>query len=239
MLSPNKLTNKLTSLITAAIFPASCLGCGADNYWLCRNCIPHVPISHPSECPYCRQTTRKFNTCGQCRESGILNGLWIIGPYVKSWQSIIHHLKYVYLESMIPDIISIISPRLNAFRQDLDKKTVITAVPITKQRRLSRGFNQSELLAKEIAQVMGLKYIPLLKRTGRTKTQSQLTRRGRIDNIKSSMIRTLAVEKMPKFVIIVDDVYTTGATIEACAKVLKNHGASNVWGLALARGKYK
>ncbi|MFH0951827.1 MAG: double zinc ribbon domain-containing protein [Patescibacteria group bacterium] len=234
--------NKKGSIIkrlTELVFPASCFGCGVDDSWLCPTCQDQVIIDRPAECPYCHKPTKQNRTCPACREMGLLKGVWVIGNYRPAWQSLIHGLKFSFLESMKEDIISLITPALDQFKSCLADDYTVTAVPLARSRFLDRGFNQAELLARPIAKYLDIPYYNLLSRTGRAESQSRLTKEARKDNIVRLKIKCKNVENIPESVIIVDDVYTTGVTMEACAKALKSRGARNIWGIVLARGDWQ
>ena len=112
----------------------------------------------------------------------------------------------------------------------------VTPVPLHRRRLFSRRYNQSALLAREIAASAGLAFEPdLLVRTRNTKSQINLTRHGRFENVRGAFAlrpgRTVAGRR----IILIDDVMTTGATVNACAKALKRAHAVSVGVLTLAR----
>jgi competence protein ComFC len=108
----------------------------------------------------------------------------------------------------------------------------VTSVPIAPSRYRERGYNQSELLAKLVARQLRLPYHAGLARTS-SQHQLGLGRAGRLQSVQGAFyaIRTWADQRL----LIVDDVVTTGATLEACARELQLAGAGEVWGLAVAR----
>lgn len=112
---------------------------------------------------------------------------------------------------------------------------VVTAIPLSPKRYKHRGYNQSELLAKEIASSFGWVYKGLLKRRSSEFSQVEVKhRKRRKDNIKGVFeINTLEI---PPEILLVDDVITTGATIEEATKILKKAGAKKVVVCALAMG---
>jgi ComF family protein len=117
----------------------------------------------------------------------------------------------------------------------IEKEFVVTAVPISKERALWRGFNQSELIARELAEQTGLEYSTMLKRDVESRAQVGLTRKERLKNIQDKIHIIDGLNVRRKRVLLVDDVITTGATLAECAKVLRKAGASEVWGLVLSR----
>lgn len=112
---------------------------------------------------------------------------------------------------------------------------VLCPVPLHWTRKFSRGFNQSEMLASFVAKERGWKMENLLRRVRPTGSQVGRKRKARLEALKGSF-RVLSGVHVPSSVILVDDVSTTGATLEECAKVLKSAGVLMVQGLVLAHG---
>jgi len=114
---------------------------------------------------------------------------------------------------------------------------MIIPVPLHKKRYAERGFNQATLLARELKKVI---QVPVktkrLARAKNTPHQARLNREGRLKNVENAF-RILSPEKIQgKQILLVDDVYTTGATMQTCAEVLLEAGAKDVYGWTLARG---
>ena len=105
-------------------------------------------------------------------------------------------------------------------------------VPMTKAKKRKRGYDQSELLAREAAKTLGLPCLPLLEKRKETETQHQLPRRQRLSNVKNSY--EARPEARGKALLLVDDIVTTGATLRECAKALYEAGAARVTGLCAA-----
>jgi ComF family protein len=109
----------------------------------------------------------------------------------------------------------------------------IVAVPLASRRYAERGFNQSDAIAKIIAEIGDMPIGRFVERVRETKHQARLTRKERFHNIHEAFVVKGAV---PENVLLVDDVFTTGATMQECAKVLKNAGTRRVIGLSMGRG---
>jgi ComF family protein len=109
---------------------------------------------------------------------------------------------------------------------------LVTSVPVSPGRLRERGYNQSELVARQLARRVGLPYRALLARTT-SGHQLGAARGTRLEQVKGAFHarRALGAER----VLIVDDVITTGATLSECAEVLMAAGAGSVWGAAVAR----
>lgn len=110
----------------------------------------------------------------------------------------------------------------------------LVPVPVHATRRRQRGYNQAELLAAEMGRLTELPVLDLLQRHRPTVRQHGLGRAARLHNLRGALgIRGAA--PVPAVVILVDDILTTSATLEACAETLRRHGASRVFGFAVAR----
>lgn len=110
----------------------------------------------------------------------------------------------------------------------------LVPVPVHAARRRQRGYNQAELLATEMGRLAGLPVLDLLQRHRPTARQHGLGRAARLHNLRGAIdVRSAA--RVPDVAILVDDILTTSATLEACAETLRRHGASRVYGLAVAR----
>ncbi len=118
--------------------------------------------------------------------------------------------------------------------------TALVPVPISAKRRRYRGFNQAELLADGLAKELGLCSVPLIKRVKNTKPQSGLSPKERKHNLAASLAwderEAECFREFPKAVALVDDIFTTGATMEACTEVLLAHGISAVYGICVCIG---
>ncbi len=116
------------------------------------------------------------------------------------------------------------------------REIIITDVPLAQPKQAVRGFNQSRLLAEAIARGLGLDYVPLLERVRAGPSQTKLDRAERQLNAKNQF---RPLPRMPcldgSIILIIDDVLTTGATLNACAEPLKSAGAAEVWGLTIAK----
>lgn len=127
----------------------------------------------------------------------------------------------------------------------LEEKWPLVPVPLHWRRQRERQFNQAEEIAKVVAEEMGLPMVKRLKRIRPTQTQTRLSRRQRMENLKGAFAirnawfsggRTLKEKDASPGMILVDDVFTTGSTVDECAKVLKKAGAGRIMVMTVMRG---
>lgn len=183
---------------------------------MCSNCyekLYFLPVSPPHHLSPC--FVENFN-CAVAYEEPI--------------KSLIHELKYAGVID-----IGKFCGRLLYYTQKVPEVDVITAVPLHKKRYTERGFNQAEVIAKELSLLSHKAYSQLLTRNVYHTNQASLTNdQERLQNIANNF--SFIAGSPPTAVLIIDDVITTGATINECARVLKDHGVKQVFGLSVAHG---
>jgi len=210
----------IKDLILDIFFPKYCAGCGKEGRYICRDCQVFV-----SENPPVVFDSQQYG----------LNGLIAGWDYDGVIKQLIHQIKYQgegeIIKELVRDFIKI--SNLNFLNMS---DMIITFVPMHKKREKQRGFNQAELIAKEIGKTLNLPVMPLLKKVKETQDQTALTKEERAENVKGSFVMSLAHELSScKSCLLVDDVFTSGSTMKECAGVLRKAGYKQVWGLVLAR----
>lgn len=227
------------------LFPVRCLGCGKKGTWICNTCETNIPLRLEQHCPACLQhITPLGQICFSCRDcaSPALDGVFVASYYRDSLlPHAIHTLKYRFIPDIALPLSGFLSSTLK--KTDVPLPDVIIPVPLHRRRLKFRGFNQSELLAQGLSHTLtpGLE-IPLLTsvllRTRYTKPQMKTDSRAeRLANLKDAFAFAPGKENQisGKNCWLVDDVATTGTTLEECASILKQHGARSVFGIVLAR----
>ena len=147
-------------------------------------------------------------------------------------KKVVEAIKFGFNKELVPIVLS-------GFRKPSNwgKRVVLVPVPLHRYRENWRGFNQAEVIARLMAGKK-VSVVSALRRIKATKQQANITdRRARVENIRGSfqIEKGMKKELMGKKVILVDDVFTSGATSRECAKELKKVGVKQVWGLVLAR----
>ena len=151
-----------------------------------------------------------------------------IGAYDGTLGALIHALKYEGRRSLGRPLARLM---VQAGAELLESADIATPVPLHRSRALERGFNQSEILARRL----GVPVLLALRRTRRTPSQTDLPAAKRHANVRGAFAMARGVTVDGKVVVLVDDVSTTGATLEACAAVLLEAGAREVRALTAAR----
>ncbi len=222
------------------LFPKTCLGCKRERNWLCEDCIATLDIQNWSLCPICQKRVLDFKTCEYCRPKTKLTGLFVPLSYENPLiKKAIRFFKYEPLLKELREPLSyIIISHLNLIEfPGFDEKFILVPVPLYKSRLRWRGYNQAEEIAKELSKNLA---IPLEKniliKIKNTLLQAELKGDERWTNMTQAFLCQNPERIRGKKILLVDDVYTTGATMEECAKILKQNGAKEVWGIVIARG---
>jgi len=203
---------------------------------VCFDCWSRIVPFTPPLCGHCgdplpswRVISLDANICARCRRaaSALLRAR-AIGAYEGSLRSIVHALKYDSRRSLAAPL----SARMRRECADaLDGADVLVPVPLHGRRQRARGFNQAE----ELAQGLGFPVRLALTRTRSTPSQTDLPAARRHANVRDAFRLRRRADVRGLCVVLVDDVCTTGATLEACARVLRDAGASEVRAVTAAR----
>lgn len=157
----------------------------------------------------------------------------ILGPHKGVLKALIWKYKYKFISDISIPLGGLMRERYGEFL--LDKRFLVTYAPSCADREKWRGFNQAELLAQKVSNELDLRCINSLYKENHVVAQVGHSRRERLANM-AGKIRYIGNKDIEnKKILVIDDVYTTGATLEECAKVLRAAGYREVWGLVLSR----
>jgi|YNPNPStandDraft_1061719.scaffolds.fasta_scaffold00288_11 ComF family protein len=218
------------------LFPPRCIICRRPGTWLCVECTPHLPYITGPVCQHCGEPLSHGTVCRRCRQTPLrLEGIRSVLLYEGPVRDAVHRLKYRGGRTLAPPLGALMA---TAWQQQPPEVDVIVPVPLHPRRLRQRGYNQAALLAREIGWRTGLAVNEeALCRTRATPPQMRLNAAARRQNIAGAF-RCPDGSRLPPRVLLVDDVCTTGATLEACADALRASGASLVWALTLARTRH-
>jgi competence protein ComFC len=223
------------------IFPRECVCCQTEGAWLCAKCMPLIKLNNELFCIKCDSLSVQGRFCPDCGYRNYLNGVWVAADYSdKGLSTLIKIFKYRFAVEIAEDLGIILKDFLlnqiiSARIEPIDNYLLIP-VPLSKSRLAWRGFNQAEALAGIIyKQGFGLdKDFTDLKRIRYCGPQTKLNKPERIKNVQNSF-KWRGTSLDGRKIILVDDVVTTGSTLNECAKELKRNGAKEVWGLVIAK----
>jgi ComF family protein len=206
------------------LFPQFCLNCGREGSYLCQDCQALLEISGHHQI---YQTTN-------------LKDLYFPLPYQNPLiKNLIEKFKY---QPFVKELGKILSSLIITHFQLLDNQPdfsnfILIPLPLDKKRQRWRGFNQSEEIGKELSKFFKIPLISdCLVKIKETLPQVELTDKERRENIKNAFLAKNQELVKNKKILLVDDVYTTGSTMEEAARVLKKAGAKEIIGIVIARG---
>jgi ComF family protein len=228
--------------IASLIYPKYCVGCRAKNDYVCASCFAGIGFLEYQLCGKCQKGSVDGLVHPKCRTANGIDGIFSAISYRGIVKKLLYQFKY---KPYLSDLKGILGKLLyegiiqqEAFSKFLTyKNIVIISVPLHKKRERIRGYNQSELLAKEISKKLFLPYVSnILIRQKETKPQFTLDKKKRSENIKDAFVVNLKFKIFlkDKNILLIDDINTTGATLRECAKILKQNGAKRVLGITLA-----
>ncbi len=216
------------------VFPARCVGCGGSGAFLCDDCSVSLLLAAPPRCARCWRPGPDADPCLDCQLAPpAFDGLRAAFVNVGTARELVHSLKYRGTTALAAPMASLLA---EAARRHGLAADLVAPVPLSGLRRRTRGFNQAEALARALGRELRLPVRPrALERRRHTPPQARSAdAEERRRNVAGAFVcreRGVADRR----VLLVDDVTTTGATLDACASALKEAGARSVWALAFAR----
>ena len=226
------------------LFPSVCVQCGEIGTAFCQTCLKNIePVEF--QCVGCGDRNKDGKTCAYCRRKGLVltRVIWASRYEDDLIKDAISAFKYKRRKDLALPLANLASNRLEMLFKTSpihkNKNFLLLPVPLHSKRERERGYNQAELLAREISKQRGIPIAPhnLLKRIIHTNPQAQTkTRKNRLANVANAFAVNNTYPIQDKIIILVDDITTTGATLNSAAKTLKTAGAKGVWGLVVARG---
>lgn len=223
---------KVLNFLLTFIYPKTCMSCDTLlNYntkiELCDECAKDFEPYTGNRCITCDRPMDNTGECSICKSEKIyFERGYCVYPYSGAVRNAILNFKfknmalyYTYFGSKMTEYY---------FDYIMESYDYVTAVPIHKKKLKIRGYNQAELLAEYISEQINIPYYPILKRTVNTKPQNALNKKEREANIKNAFSLVDNVDIKNKSILIIDDILTTGTTINECCKILKKAGVFKV-----------
>lgn len=224
------------------LFPTYCLGCDkTEGALFCDSCLAGLHFIPPA-CFVCKKLVPgkkrvpAGRTCKYCRKDTEVFAF--LSPFLFSYEplrSLIHAFKYNRVRSAADELANLLINYFRYFRINLPSRAILVPIPLYPAKERTRGFNQARLIAERLSVAWGIPLAAdILKKTKDTKAQVSLEANLRRKNVEGvfSVSRPELVDK--KTIILVDDVKTTGATLEEAAITLKKAGAKRIWAVTVA-----
>ena len=235
-------TNQIKNFVLDIIFPQFCIQCEKEGGCLCPDCFNLIDILEYQYCPVCGKRLIEQNICNNCVEKTNLDGIFSAALYADFIiKKSVARLKYEpYLKNLSNTFANLIITHFfllnNNHIRDVLRDSILIPVPISKDKRKIRNFNQAEEIAKELSIKLKLPlYCDILLKIKPTPPQVGLPSWRRKKNVKNAF-EIFNIEKIKsRKILLIDDVFTTGSTMEECAKTLKAAGACEVFAVVVAR----
>ena len=225
---------KLKGIALDFLFPQWCVGCGKEGEFICYSCRRSLPrVMHPL-CPRCGKPQPSGIVCPTCVSwQAEIDGIRSPFRFDGVMRQAIHQLKYRNLRAIAKPLAKSLNDYIAA---NPIPGEVLIPVPLHPKRLRERGYNQSSLLAKELGKLTSLPVVDdcLIRQRHAPPQARSSTVEERRSNVAGAFVcRDHRLQN--KQVLLIDDVSTSGATLDACAAALKAVGATSAWGLVLAR----
>lgn len=214
---------KLIENTLALIAPHRCLICRMEGSLLCPACQETSLVSIPSRCYRCHAMTRQSAVCKSCKSSVKIGHVWVAAQYENASKEILRRLKFERARAGALPVASAVESVL----PHLPENIMVCHIPTANNRVRRRGYDQAEEIAKELCRIRDWQNKKLFIRTGSSR-QVGADRQERFKHLEKALRLHKKVDVKGKHILLVDDVTTTGATVEAAAKVLKRAGAKTV-----------
>jgi ComF family protein len=222
------------------LFPVFCVECGKENFFWCEACIVKHQFSLISRCPGCN-TNNAGELCGNCRPYFYIDYSFAFFEYRENDPAakLIRDFKYNFAHDVAEVWEMMINKAIG--KMPLPDGATIVPVPLFARRERERGYNQAGIIAKIIFNQIK-KYFPerkyflddqILARSRQTAQQAKLSKTDREKNVQGAF--AVKNDKLPETIMLVDDVFTTGATLNECAHALKTAGVKTIYAVTLAR----
>jgi len=240
---------KVKNTFLDALFPIFCLSCKKESFWLCEECLNQTKLLDFQICPACEDILTEKGSlcraCSTCRKSNIASLVAAVSYEDPNIKKLVHNFKYRFVSDISKPLAKLISKAL--VQNDIALPDLLVPVPLHPKRLRWRGFNQSFLLAscisEEIAPLTGIKILDILERKRFNRPQMQIKDyQERLQNMQNIFALNKNIDKniiKDKRLMLIDDIATTGATLEECAKVLKQFGAKKVFAAVVARQSFR
>lgn len=234
----NILLKKLLTSATNFLIPKRCVVCYQEGDFFCDRCREKLIYLETPVCPVCTRAAIDGFAHPGCRREFTLDRVFVPFRYRGPLVAAIKKLKYKKVTALADFLVGLLLEVMAEQGVNVGRQALILPVPLHPLKEWERGFNQAALLAESLGKALGLKVVAeAVKRTRETVSQTRLKGKDREKNVRGAFVvdETKAAAVEGRDLILVDDVFTTGATLRECGRVLKRAGARFIYAFALAK----
>lgn len=222
------MLGKLWKWLVDFVYPKDCAGCGRLGEWLCSQCKGEFEIA-VQICPMCGKESVDGYVHKMCTKRLGMDGLtivysgdeWVIGR-------VFFKVKFEFNRELLEEFVELFDFKVGK------KFDMVVPVPLSVYRRNWRGFNQSQIIANEVGKQLGVVVVDVVRQVKKNKEQGKIkSRRDKVKNVKGVFEINKDIDVKGRYVLLVDDVFDSGATMREVSKILKRAGVGFVWGLAI------
>ena len=235
-----KTIGGVKKFILDLIFPIFCLGCQEEGQFLCEKCRSKILVIPPT-CFVCKKMVPiaegsvPGRTCLNCRSKTNIYAYLSPFFYEGLIKNSIHDLKYKRVRDIAGELSGLLADYLVKYKVVFPQEALLIPAPLHSYRRRERGFNQAELIGHLLSERIGVNLEKeVLIKTKSTKSQVELSAEERRQNLAGVFAVKNPEKILNKNIILLDDVKTTGSTLEEAAGVLKSAGVKRVWAITVA-----
>ena len=220
----------ITEKIISIVAPHQCLVCEREGAVVCDWCLPDFAAALPDRCYKCKTIAPDSRVCKPCRTKSPLKHVWVRTDYEEPNKQLIHNFKFERQQAAAIPLARMMAEKVPFLSRD----TIIAHVPTATSRVRKRGYDHAELLAQALAKELGLPCQTLLLRTTQTR-QVRSSREQRLKQMEGAFMALKSGALRSQKVLLVDDIVTTGSTLESAARCLREAGAKTVDAVVFAQ----
>ncbi|GAB4218641.1 MAG: ComF family protein [Candidatus Microgenomates bacterium] len=231
------------SFLKDILFPKFCLGCSRPGVYICHHCQKKLLYIKTQKCFYCKKTSLYNLTHINCLKKLYIDQVGSIFYYNDFLKKIIKNIKYRYAKEILKELFKIIKVENIGFLElykNIKDEIFIQPIPLHKSRFNERGFNQAQIITDYLSGFIDYPAVDYLERVKQTKNQAEIKDKyKRFQNVRGAFRLRKNIDLgliKNKRVILVDDVITTGHTVNEAAKIFKKAGVLKVYCFTLAQG---
>lgn len=216
--------------------PPTCLSCGKEGSAICGTCSERRITPFGARCWRCNRLSQGSRTCDNCRRIGSPGKVWIVTNHEDAARSLLSLYKFSQQRAAVEPIARLMADTFLESTGPVPaaKDYLVVPVPTATARIRERGFDHTDLLAKRVAMISGLREIKALRRLDQTR-QLGSKREDRLAQLTGSFAVKNPLSIHGRKILLIDDVITTGGTLIAAAKILRAAGAKSVDALVFAK----